>query len=701
MTLQNLQTVQSVVFMGDFDPEPTRISARKIEFEGELFFISDRRRTQDVGPYFESLEELPRIPEVAIVQANPDTALETLSALRQLGAKQIFVTPKAVEVAGGIQDDNSADRFFLREDGMGALGANERSLCFQNRDLTLENESAGIAIVSDCPIYLSKVCASERHLPIRESYYVGCEAVLDIPDIIESLLHDPRLKAIHLYFDSIGDIVKFSRAARKAARQGVPIIVTLGSMAGWDNISAGGDTTIAESESGHIIDTLFQRLGLVSCRSLDEAIELLKLFVYSKRPIGPNCTVVAESKAHAAMATNALVHTGLNLTPFSPSLSEELRSLMPNQANVANPLIISSKSRIESDVLKKVLSSFLNYQAEIAILVLDYPRDEGDDQESWHLIVETWAKEAAKQDIPAIYIELLSETLPYSARQKLIELGIVPVCGLEMGCGAIFKSYRYLDQAIRLAQEPSAAIEMPSPVDIKKYVQMDEAQGKRILTQIGIDVPRSVIIEGNSIQDISNLRYPVAVKALSAEIVHKTEAKAMRVNVQDEEGVRQSMFDILEWIESIQPTGFLIEEMIEDGVAELIVGVRHIPGIGQALTIGFGGLAVSLLQDYATLLLPTSSYEIERTLRNLRMFPLLEGYRQTIPAEIDLIVETISTIATYAYAQRQALYALEINPLIVRPGSAPPVAVDVVVQLGELIGEANFPSTDNIFEPIQ
>lgn len=154
------------------------------------------------------------------------------------------------------------------------------------------------------------------------------------------------------------------------------------------------------------------------------------------------------------------------------------------------------------------------------------------------------------------------------------------------------------------------------------------------------------------------LGFPVALKALG--LAHKSEFNAVRLGLHDAQSVSQAADELV-----TLGNGLYVEHMVRGGAAELIVGVTHDRLFGPVMTIGTGGVLVELLKDSATLLLPSSREEVERALRGLRLFPLLDGYRGRPKADVDAAIEAVMAIADFALANANGLIELDINPLIV------------------------------------
>jgi len=168
--------------------------------------------------------------------------------------------------------------------------------------------------------------------------------------------------------------------------------------------------------------------------------------------------------------------------------------------------------------------------------------------------------------------------------------------------------------------------------------------------------------------------YPVVVKALSAGVAHKSEAGAVALDLADAAEVRDAVTRM-----AGQADRFLVEPMVGGPLAELLVGIRHDPRFGYALTVGAGGLLVELLDDVATLLLPVTEAEVRATLAGLRVWPVLAGYRGRPAADVDAVVRAVTALASFAADSGGHVVELEVNPLLVLPAGHGAVAVDALL----------------------
>jgi succinyl-CoA synthetase beta subunit len=199
-----------------------------------------------------------------------------------------------------------------------------------------------------------------------------------------------------------------------------------------------------------------------------------------------------------------------------------------------------------------------------------------------------------------------------------------------------------------------------------------------MLAGFGVRVPRSRIADDAkaAASAAETIGYPVVVKALG--VAHKSEAGALRLNLKDADSVHAAAKALIPL-----GTGLLVEEMVTDAVAELLVGVTRDPQFGLLMTIGAGGVLVELLGDSASLLLPATDDDIRDAILSLKTAPLLQGFRRRPVGDLSAAVAAAVAIARFAEANAATLEELDVNPLLVRPQGSVAVAVDALIRMRE------------------
>ena len=216
---------------------------------------------------------------------------------------------------------------------------------------------------------------------------------------------------------------------------------------------------------------------------------------------------------------------------------------------------------------------------------------------------------------------------------------------------------------------------------------IDEVEGKAILQSIGLKVPKGRVADFDALSSAAaDIGYPVVLKMTGSGLEHKTEAGAVALHLESKEVLIEAARRMIQSVRLYDPSSlsnlFLVEEMAEKPLAELIIAIRQDQQFGWVLTLGSGGIFVELIKDIKHVLLPTNAEAVEQALRNLKMGKLLSGFRGAKPANLKLLSAQIMQLCQKIQVAAPHLAEIEINPLFVYSDKI--IAVDVLGQKGKI-----------------
>ena len=205
-------------------------------------------------------------------------------------------------------------------------------------------------------------------------------------------------------------------------------------------------------------------------------------------------------------------------------------------------------------------------------------------------------------------------------------------------------------------------------------ITLDESSAKQKLAEFKVPVPLACVVMSakDAVKNADEIGYPLVLKALG--IAHKTEVNAVRLNLKSAEAVTEAASSLLELSDRLY-----LEAMVEDVIAELIVGVTHDVQFGLVMTIGSGGILVEIMKDSHTLVIPATRNQIETVLSQLKSSPLLAGYRGKPKADINAAVDAIMAIQQYAISTSNQLLELDVNPLLLCADGKGVFAADALI----------------------
>lgn len=661
--LKRMLTPARVAWFGGCGIAPAIGYMKANGFAGDALAVNPRRAEIAGLACVSDVADLPWVPDLAILVIPKEAVVDTVRSLAHRGcAGVICVTSGFSESAGGA----GREAALIEAAGdMPVIGPNCPGLAnfldgsaFMMDHFGTHAPRTGVAVISNGGAYLSDLGCADRSQPVAYLIGLGNQAVVSIADMLNVVLDDPRVTAVNIYFEGIGDVAELSRAAVKAARRGIPVVAVKGGRSGAGTRAARSHTASLSGDA-EIAAALFRRFGWIEVDTPSEAIETLKMLSFTPVPGGSRAGFITSSGSYAVLGGDIAERAGLQMTPPSALHTPAINSALPPYVSAANPLDISDAHGWPMADQLPIYEAFARDPYDLFVQVMCYPPEGGWDMSTWDTTTDALAN--ATLGRPAAFVNTLAESLPKGARERMIANGMAPLQGLEDGLRAVAHATAYGGRRHTLV--PDAMI-LPAPDNVAQpdLETISEAAAKDLLADRGLKVPRCRVVTDG--EDLGEVRCACAVKAIVPGLLHKTEAGAVALNVSPEDlpGTISEMKQVLAR-QGISAERFLVEEMIAGAVGELLVGIRRVPKIGLTLTLAIGGTAVELTQDTAILILPARRTEIEAALCSLRMAPLILGYRGRPAADLHETLNAVETLCSFV-ADNPEIAELEVNPLI-------------------------------------
>lgn len=664
-------------------------------FAGPMWLVNPQYPELDGVPCVASIEQLPCAPDAVFVATNRELTLTCVAELAAKGAGGAICYASGFAETGA--EGQALQQQLLKAAGdMALLGPNCYGLLDYLHSAALwpvahggQSVARGVAVLTQSGNFAYNLSMSDRSLPVAYMASVGNQAQLGIAELMDVLLDEPRVTAIGLHLEGLKNVPGFARAAHKALEKGIPIIAL---KTGVSQIGAELALSHTSSLSGSdaLYDALFQRLGVIRVSGPVSFVETLKAASCGQLPSGPRLIALACSGGDAGLIADYAEGNRLSLPKLDGGQCAELTEVLPGYANLVNPLDFTTAIWGDAQALQRMLDTALRSDADAAMLVLDYPAPFTGERKECDLLLELFCAALQRHGKRGFVTSAFPELLPASARERLHAHGIPALQGVEDGLAAWGRICAYQAQRqTLLALGESALVPLcPRPLEAGQW--LDEWQSKQALRGFGLNTPDGVLsTPAEVLSAAASVGYPLVLKAVSAQLPHKTEAGAVALNLQDPPALSAALRLMRARIAEHAPTlafeQVLLEPMAAAPLAELIVGIKRENDFGLALVIGAGGVLVELLKDSRSLLLPTTEGAIRQALLSLRSAPLLQGFRGRPSADMQALVAAIGAVADYACENVGQLLELDVNPLLV--GASGTVAVDALIRLGRAEGE--------------
>ncbi|WP_299848880.1 acetate--CoA ligase family protein [uncultured Roseovarius sp.] len=684
---ERLLTPRHIAFVGGADAAVAIGEARRAGFAGAMWAVNPKRTELAGIPCVACIADLPEPPD-AVFLAIPAVAVpDAVAALSAMGAGGIVCYSagfgEAHEDGRGLEHRLRAalgDMVLVGPNCYGVINYLDRAALWPFAHGG-SCPGYGAAILTQSGMFSSDITMSQRSLPLTHMISVGNQADLGLPEFIDLLCEKPEVRAIGLHIEGLADIPAFERAALKALTAGKPVVaLKTGSSA------IGGALTLSHTGSlsgaNELYQALFDRIGVISVTNPAQLLETLKFICVAGVPRGRAVMGFTCSGGGATMLADHAERIGLDFPAPDAATRDVLTGLLPPIATVSNPLDYTTPIWGQAERTAPVFEAALaGVPAQAAVLVQDYPAPGLDETEGlYRNDGMAFARAARKAGIPAAICATLPENIGAEIRAAFVAEGITPMQGIHEALNAVEQAAWWQGARDRIMASPPAPL---LTVTTRDAGFMTEAEGKARLANV-VPMPDGRVVPGDGLTAAAQaVGYPVALKMMSDQLAHKTEAGAVAIGIKTPEAlVRASekmCADVTAYDLRAVRDAFLIEAMAPLPIAELVVGIRQDAQFGLAMTLGSGGVLVELVGDAETLLLPAGAPEIEAALRRLRVARLMQGFRGGRVVDMTALAGRLAALAEFAVTQAAEIAEIEINPLFVYEDDV--LAVDALMRI--------------------
>lgn len=514
---------------------------------------------------------------------------------------------------------------------------------------------------------------------------LGNEADVTETDVIEYLAEDPDTAVIAAYVEAIRDGKRFLETAARVTRQKPIVILKAGRTGAGARAVSSHTGSLAGSNSAY--QAAFRQAGVIEASSTAELFEIAQALDYQPLPRGRRVAITTNAGGPAALASDSLAAHGMSLADLADETKKVLRGELNPSAQVANPVdMLGGAEPREYSLAMRSLLSDPNVDIALPILV---PQALVNPAEVARAIGQACREQPAETARPVIACFVGERSLEEA--RKVLEEYRVPLytfaesTGRVLGAMSEYAAWlkrgetqpESLDNIDRL--EASLAIpvhEMEKAASsnalqaqpaARKPRVLGEAGARPLLEAYGIPVVHGVFARNadEAADATRQVGLPVIMKVVSPDILHKSDAGGIRINLTSPNMVHEAYFEMVRAITAAQPdvhiAGALIEAMAPTGT-EVIIGMKRDPNFGPLLMFGLGGVYVELFNDVSFRVAPVTRQDAEEMIQQTRAGRLLTGFRGEAPADIDEVVDCILRLSQLALDFPE-IQEVEINPL--------------------------------------
>lgn len=627
----------------------------KIGYHGQIWPVHPSRGDVAGLPAFANLQDLPTPPDAAFVGVNRQSTIEIITELARIGAGGAVCFASGFSEAAAEMADATdlqaalvqaaGDMPFLGPNCYGFLNLLDRTALWPDQHGAVQVDQ-GVAIVTQSSNIAINLTMQRRGLPLAYMVTAGNQAQVSLAQIGEALLTDPRVTALGLHIEGIGDLGAFESLCVTAHRLNKPIVaLKVGASDQAQLATISHTASMAGSDVG--ARALLARLGVRQVESLAVMVETLKL-LHVNGPLTSNriASMSCSGGEASLMADTGSAH-GLEFPALNPLQKRDLRTALGPKVALSNPLDYHTYIWGNRPAMAQCFKAMADRDLALSCVILDFPRRDRCHDEEWQAVIG--AMSDARSSGKMALVASMPENLPEDVAQSCIALGIAPLCGLTEAVAAMVAS-----GPVGQTQD-QAPIWLPGPAPAASQ-DLSEADAKAALATHGLRIPRHcrAASPAKAATAASGLGFPVALKGEG--FAHKTEAGAVALNLLSKDAVHTAA-------KRMNAPAYLVEEMVCETLAELLIGVIRDPAHGWVLTLAAGGTLTELWHDSTALILPVTARDIESSLEKLRLWRVLAGWRGAKPVNLTAIIDQVLAVQDYVLSNPD-LIELEINPLL-------------------------------------
>ena len=666
-------------------------------FDGKVYPVNIRKNEILGLKAYQSVEQIPDAVDLAVIATPAKTVPDIVEQCGKVGIKGIIIISagfKEVGAEGKALEDKILEiknKYGLRIIGPNCLGVIRPSIKLNATFINKMPKSGNIAFISQSGALGSAILdwAIQENIGFSNFVSVGSMLDVDFGDLIDYFGTDPQTRSILMYIEGLTDARKFLSAARHFARTKPIIVVKAGKYS--ESAKAAASHTGSLTGEDIIYDAAFKRAGIVRVEEIADLFNCAEVLGMQPLPKGPNLVIITNAGGPGVMATDALIARGGKLAKLSQKTMEYLNSILPHYWSRGNPVDILGDAK--ADRYRAVLEACFNDENVDGVLIIYTAQAVAEPVEIAKSIVEV-CKNMGYQS-KTILTSFMGSGAVEEANRIFNQNSIPTYSTPEQAVKTYLYMYQYKRNLELLYETPeelpvdAAPPKRPIMVIMRNAAMenrelLNEAEAKKLLEYYDFPVVKTAVAKtpDEAAAIALQIGYPVVLKILSPQIVHKTEAGGVILDINSEAELREAFECIMERAKNYNPNaeilGVTVQPMVKKRGYEIIIGAKTDPLFGPVILFGMGGIGVELFKDFSVGLPPLNQTLVRRLMEETKVYQLLKGYRNVPPANLKLLEELIVRFSQLLIDFPQ-LKEVDINPLLIDEKDAVIIDARIVI----------------------
>lgn len=644
------------------------------EFNGKIFPVNSKAGVIHSIKAYATVLDIPDDVDMAIIAVPKDVVLDVVDQCGRKGVKGLVVISAGFREVGGrgIELEEQLVKV-VKKYRMRMIGPNCFGVVNTEPDVRLNAtfgkarpKTGNISFISQSGALGEAILNFADTLNLGFSMFasVGNRADLSVNDLLAYWKDDEATKIILMYLESFSDSKDFAKIAQEVSRTKPIVAVKSGRTRQGAQAASSHTGALADLDVG--VDALFVQCGVMRTTSIEELYDVAMAINTQPIPKGRRVAIVTNAGGPGILATDALVSLGMEVVPLPDKVKKELKGFLAPEVSLHNPLDLVAGARgREFTLALEAVGRRSDFDTIIPVFVQPITIDEIDVARA---IIE--AKRRTNKPYLACFMGGGFRSL---GMKMLIEAGI-PVYIFPEAIAKALKTIDGYRQFLERKKGKTTAFKVnrrAAKAIVDKYKSGEAIIGDdalRLLAAYGIPTaPYTFAYSLNEALAAANrVGYPVVMKLNTPKILHKTEAKAVRVDIRSDDELRTQYEDLEKRVGSYskkkEKFSVVIQEMVSGGV-ETVMGMISDPSFGPLIMFGLGGIYVEIMKDVSFRIAPLTDVNANEMIAGLRSYPLLTGFRGSDPVDLNILRESLLRLSQLI-GDFDRIAEIDINPFI-------------------------------------
>jgi len=643
------------------------------EYQGKLFPVNPNADSVWGIKAYPSVLDVPDTVDLAIITIPADLVLPVVEQCARKGVKGLVVITAGFREIGPVGEDRERRlKEVARKHGIALVGPNCMGVINTHPEVQMDATFAPTPPLRGHLSFLSQSGAlgvaildhaKSLQLGFAKFVSLGNKADVSGNDCLLSWEHDPETRVILMYLENFGNPKNFARIARRLTKKKPVIAVKAG------RTEAGGRATVSHTGalggSDIAADAIFAQTGVMRANSIEELFDYAMAFARQPLPRGKRVAIITDAGGPAIMCTDFLIQQGMEMATLSESTVDSMREWAPPEASLRNPVDLIASAGPEE--YRQAVKAVLKDPSVDALIVIYVPPIVTEEVAIARAIIE-----GARGSDKPVLCNFLGRSEDSPGFVELVQHTIPSYLFPESAALTVAMMYRYREYLERDEGEfpkfdvdREAAKRILARAKAKGWSRLPELEAMDLLRAYGLQIATTKFCRDAQEAEAAagEIGYPVALKAIGAKLVHKTEYGAVALDIRGSEELRDACGRMEKRLHKAQIPfdGFLVQEFVRGG-KETILGMNRDKVFGPLIAFGLGGIYVEWLKDVAFGLAPMTDMDARRMIRSIRTYPLLEGVRGEKPSDVDALQEALLRLSALV-TDADEINEVDLNPV--------------------------------------